>query len=114
MTPIDPPPGSAAVPDVLGATLGDPAPWPPDAEPPSGAYAASLGIDALWAAGPESANTAAPFAGARAFASVEALIASLADAPPFASVLVKGSRFMKMERVVGALEGVAAGDAHAA
>jgi murE/murF fusion protein len=79
-----------------------------------GAYAASLGIDALWAAGPESANTAAPFAGARAFASVEALIASLADAPPFASVLVKGSRFMKMERVVGALEGVAAGDAHAA
>ncbi|MDQ2735351.1 MAG: UDP-N-acetylmuramoyl-tripeptide--D-alanyl-D-alanine ligase [Pseudomonadota bacterium] len=79
-----------------------------------GAYAASLGIDALWAVGPESANTAAPFADARAFAGVEAVLASLGESPPFATVLVKGSRFMKMERVVAALEGVAAGDAHAA
>jgi UDP-N-acetylmuramoyl-tripeptide--D-alanyl-D-alanine ligase len=79
-----------------------------------GAYAQERGIDALWAAGAESANTAAPFAGARAFASVDALIGALDAAPAFATVLVKGSRFMRMERVVAALEGVAAGDAHAA
>jgi UDP-N-acetylmuramoyl-tripeptide--D-alanyl-D-alanine ligase len=79
-----------------------------------GAYAASLGIDALWAAGPESASTVAPFARARAFASVEALVAALGEAPPFASVLVKGSRFMRMERVVAALAGAPAGDPHAA
>jgi murE/murF fusion protein len=78
-----------------------------------GAYAASRGIEALWAVGPQSASTVEPCAEARAFASVEALIAALDAAPPFASVLVKGSRFMKMERVVAALAGVAAGDAHA-
>ena len=79
-----------------------------------GAYAAARAIDVLWAAGPESANTAASFAGARAFATVESLVAELGHAPEFASVLVKGSRFMAMERVVAALEGRAAGDAHAA
>jgi MurE/MurF fusion protein len=78
-----------------------------------GAHAAAQGIESLWAAGPESANTAAPFAGARAFADVEALVAALAGAPPFAAVLVKGSRFMRMERVVAALAGEARGDAHA-
>jgi UDP-N-acetylmuramyl pentapeptide synthase len=79
-----------------------------------GAYAKERGIDALWAAGAESANTAAPFEGARAFASVDELIGALDAAPAFATVLVKGSRFMRMERVVAALEGVAAGDAHVA
>ena len=79
-----------------------------------GAYAKQRGIDVLWAAGAESNNTAAPFAGARAFADAPALIAALNEAPPFASVLVKGSRFMGMERVVAALSGHAAGDAHAA
>jgi len=61
-----------------------------------------------------SASTAAPFAGARAFADVEALLGALGEAPPAASVLVKGSRFMRMERVVAALTGEPAGDAHAA
>ena len=42
-----------------------------------GAYAAACGIETMWAAGPESGNTVAPFAGARAFASVDALIAAL-------------------------------------
>ena len=42
-------------------------------------------------------------AGARHHASVEALIAGLPQAPAYASVLVKGSRFMRMERVVAAL-----------
>jgi murE/murF fusion protein len=79
-----------------------------------GAYAAARGIESLWAAGPQSAGTVEPFAGARAFASVEALLAALGSAPPFTSVLVKGSRFMQMERVVGALAGVAARDAHGA
>jgi len=79
-----------------------------------GAYAASRGIEVLWAAGPQSASTVEPFAGGRAFASVELLMVALGEAPPFASVLVKGSRFMKMERVVAVLSGEAAGDAHAA
>ena len=78
-----------------------------------GAYAKERGIDALWAAGAEAPNTTAPFAGARTFADAPALVAALADAPPFASVLVKGSRFMAMERVVAALSGQHGGDAHA-
>jgi len=44
VTSIDLPPGAAALPDVLGAVLGDPAPWPPGADPPSGAYAATLAL----------------------------------------------------------------------
>ncbi|HEV7574416.1 MAG TPA: UDP-N-acetylmuramyl-tripeptide synthetase [Caldimonas sp.] len=79
-----------------------------------GAYAKENGIESMWAAGAESANTAAPFAGARAFADAEALIAALGEAPAASSVLVKGSRFMRMERVVAALTGESAGDAHAA
>jgi UDP-N-acetylmuramoyl-tripeptide--D-alanyl-D-alanine ligase len=79
-----------------------------------GAYAKERGIEFLWAAGAESANTAAPFAGARAFADVDALIAALGEAPAAASALVKGSRFMRMERVVAALTGESPGDAHAA
>ncbi|MEO6364176.1 MAG: UDP-N-acetylmuramoyl-tripeptide--D-alanyl-D-alanine ligase, partial [Caldimonas sp.] len=79
-----------------------------------GAYARQCGIEQLWAAGPEAVNTVAPFAGGRRFDDAPALIAALAEALPFASVLVKGSRFMAMERVVAALEGTPAGDAHAA
>ena len=87
-----------------------------------GAFAAERGIDALWAAGPESASTITDFRGGRRFADAETLIAALGDAPAFASVLVKGSRFMAMERVVAALTGEApdrapggshAGGAHA-
>ena len=77
-----------------------------------GAYAHERGIESLWATGAESANTIAGFAGARAFLAVEELIAALGDAPEAASILIKGSRFMRMERVVAALAGDA-GDAHA-
>jgi UDP-N-acetylmuramoyl-tripeptide--D-alanyl-D-alanine ligase len=70
-----------------------------------GAFAAERGIESLWAAGPESASTVADFPGARRFADAPGLIAALGEAPPFASVLVKGSRFMQMERVVAALTG---------
>ena len=78
-----------------------------------GAYANERGIETLWAAGPESANTIAAFAGARAFADVESLVAALTAAPAAASVLVKGSRFMRMERVVAALAATEAGGADA-
>ena len=78
-----------------------------------GAYAKQRGIQAMWAVGAESASTVAAFAGARAFATVEALVVDLDEAPPFASVLIKGSRFMRMERVVAAFAPEPAGDAHA-
>jgi UDP-N-acetylmuramoyl-tripeptide--D-alanyl-D-alanine ligase len=78
-----------------------------------GAYARERGIEWLWAAGAESANTVAGFTGARAFATVEALLAALGEAPAAASLLVKGSRFMRMERVVAALAGNSPGDVHA-
>jgi UDP-N-acetylmuramoyl-tripeptide--D-alanyl-D-alanine ligase len=70
-----------------------------------GAYAHERGIESLWAAGAASASTVAEFAGARAFLAVEELVAALDEAPRAASILVKGSRFMRMERVVAALGG---------
>ena len=58
------------------------------------------GIEALWAAGDLSAHAAAD----RHFGTVAALLEVLrTDRPPAASILVKGSRFMRMERVVQAL-----------
>jgi UDP-N-acetylmuramoyl-tripeptide--D-alanyl-D-alanine ligase len=70
-----------------------------------GGYARSRGIEHLWCAGAASADAAAAYGpGARHFAAVEPLIAALAEAPDAASVLVKGSRFMRMERLVQALQ----------
>ncbi|WP_041642325.1 UDP-N-acetylmuramoyl-tripeptide--D-alanyl-D-alanine ligase [Azoarcus olearius] len=70
-----------------------------------GGYAKSKGIDGLYALGEASAIAVRNFGeGAHHFDSVEALVAALAprlDAD--AVVLVKGSRFMKMERVADAL-----------
>ena len=72
-----------------------------------GAHARARGIAILWCAGAASAHAAAAYgAGARHFARVEDLIAALPAAGESlgaASVLVKGSRFMRMERVVKAL-----------
>lgn len=77
-----------------------------------GAYAKAQGLDALWAAGTLSRHAADAFDGARHFDTVAALIAALgedqAGAPDAASVLVKGSRFMKTEQVVEALQRPAA------
>jgi UDP-N-acetylmuramoyl-tripeptide--D-alanyl-D-alanine ligase len=73
-----------------------------------GAWARQRGLDALWCVGPACA-TAATAAGpiARHFADVESARAVL-DAPgarpAAASVLVKGSRSMRMERLVQALQ----------
>jgi UDP-N-acetylmuramoyl-tripeptide--D-alanyl-D-alanine ligase len=80
-----------------------------------GAYARERGIDALWTAGAASAQAARAFGpAARHHDRVEALAAAAVSAPPpFASVVVKGSRFMRMERVVEALV-AADGGAHAA
>ena len=94
-----------------------------------GAYARSTGIAHFWAVGSACADAAAAYGpGARHFAEVPALIAALADGPagantgaltdsltnvltnaltgtpPCAAALVKGSRFMRMETVVAALQ----------
>jgi UDP-N-acetylmuramoyl-tripeptide--D-alanyl-D-alanine ligase len=68
-----------------------------------GAYAAERGIESLWTAGLLSTHASAAFHGARHFDDVAALLAAMAEAPACASVLVKGSRFMKMEQVVAQL-----------
>ena len=78
-----------------------------------GSYAQQRGIDAFWSAGPLCAHAAAAFAGARHFSDVAGLIAALPQAPECAAILVKGSRFMKMEQVVAALV-AETGAAHAA
>jgi murE/murF fusion protein len=65
-----------------------------------GGYARDHGIDALFTLGDASRAAAAEFgAKARACASVDEVVAALRGMRP-ASVLVKGSRFMHMERVV--------------
>jgi UDP-N-acetylmuramoyl-tripeptide--D-alanyl-D-alanine ligase len=70
-----------------------------------GAYAAVQGIDALLALGEATRDSVAAFgARGRHFAGVEALVEAVRGATAAGgSVLVKGSRFMRMERVVQAL-----------
>jgi UDP-N-acetylmuramoyl-tripeptide--D-alanyl-D-alanine ligase len=73
-----------------------------------GAYARERGLDALLALGEAAAGAVAAFgAGACHFGSAEALAAAArvqAAAPGGATLLVKGSRFMRLERVIRALE----------
>ena len=85
-----------------------------------GEYAAERGIETLYALGDLMRYTAAAFPGARHFANMDNLQAAcLRDAAQYRSILVKGSRFMRMENVIAALQTAAQaskkeGDAHVA
>ena len=70
----------------------------------AGEHAHASGIEHCFALGDLARHTQAVCPGARHFDSMEALLAALMDLlPQLGSVLVKGSRFMRMERVVEAL-----------
>jgi UDP-N-acetylmuramoyl-tripeptide--D-alanyl-D-alanine ligase len=69
-----------------------------------GSYAAERGIQALYTLGDLSVHASQVFGAPRHFADMDSLLAvAQAQVGQFQSVLVKGSRFMKMERVVQAL-----------
>jgi len=79
-----------------------------------GAYAAERGIEQLFALGAASEASAAAFGpGGRHFPDLDALLQALGETLDGRQhVLVKGSRFMRMERVVAALATTAVGEAH--
>src|SRR5438270_10522392 len=90
---------------VLG-DMGEVGPQGPEFHREIGAYAKSRGISRLLALGEAAAHAVDAFGqGARHFSDV----ASLAAAIDGRTVLVKGSRFMRMERVVAALTGAVEG-----
>jgi UDP-N-acetylmuramoyl-tripeptide--D-alanyl-D-alanine ligase len=69
-----------------------------------GDYARQRGIEQLWTVGELCVHAARAYgASARHFGSVDAMLAALGQAGAVRSVLVKGSKFMRMPRVVQAL-----------
>jgi UDP-N-acetylmuramoyl-tripeptide--D-alanyl-D-alanine ligase len=85
----------------------------------AGEQASSRGIDMLFTIGTQSANATSAFGSGRHFETMDELNAAvLAQLTQSASMLVKGSRFMKMERVIQCISGFAKenseGNAHAA
>ena len=95
---------------VLG-DMGEVGEQGPDFHLEVGRYAAERGIGALYALGEQTVHAVAGFGtGARHFATIEELIKAVrAGLRRDAKLLVKGSRFMRMERVVAALTGNADG-----
>jgi UDP-N-acetylmuramoyl-tripeptide--D-alanyl-D-alanine ligase len=83
-----------------------------------GSYAAERGIDALYTLGDLSVHANQAFGRGKHFADMASLQTEVAARwTDFASIVVKGSRFMKMERVVETLvqqEETEKGEAHAA
>ena len=80
-----------------------------------GAYAKARAIEHLWTVGAQSEAAATVHGAGRHFAAMPALLAELGEAPAAASIVVKGSRFMRMEQVVAALQSILiAGARHAA
>lgn len=70
----------------------------------AGSLARAGGIDMLFTLGEQSEKASAAFGAGRHFSTMETLMAAvLAELSGSASVLVKGSRFMKMERVIQAI-----------
>lgn len=75
----------------------------------AGRYAKAKGIEHVLTLGEMAQVAANAFEGAQHFATAESLIDTLLDVlPRLRSVLVKGSRFMRMERVVEAMVGLVA------
>jgi UDP-N-acetylmuramyl pentapeptide synthase len=89
---------------VLG-DMGEVGEQGPDFHLEVGRYAAEKGVQRLYALGEQTVHAVAGFGtGARHFASIEELIKAVrAASARDATLLVKGSRFMRMERVVAAL-----------
>jgi UDP-N-acetylmuramoyl-tripeptide--D-alanyl-D-alanine ligase len=85
----------------------------------AGEQARASGIEMLFTIGAQSAKAHAAFGSGRHFETMDELNAAvIAQLPQSASVLVKGSRFMKMERVIQCISAFAKannqGNAHAA
>jgi UDP-N-acetylmuramoyl-tripeptide--D-alanyl-D-alanine ligase len=101
---------------VLG-DMGELGAFAAEAHAEVGEYARAQGIERLYACGTLMQRAAGSFgAGAQWFADVEsltgALRAALAHAGPAVRLLIKGSRFNRLERVVNALTGETGGGAH--
>ena len=76
----------------------------PEYHEEAGRFARECGVQMLFATGPQSERAASSFGKGRHFVDIDRLNAAVRVAMPgLGSVLVKGSRFMKMERVVQAI-----------
>ncbi|HMT64832.1 MAG TPA: UDP-N-acetylmuramoylalanyl-D-glutamyl-2, 6-diaminopimelate--D-alanyl-D-alanine ligase, partial [Ottowia sp.] len=79
-----------------------------------GVYARQRGVERLLAHGPLAIHAAMAFGGGRHFDDITSLIDAVrTHLPQCATVAVKGSRFMRMERVVEALMASTRGEAEA-
>ncbi|OGA20638.1 MAG: UDP-N-acetylmuramoyl-tripeptide--D-alanyl-D-alanine ligase [Betaproteobacteria bacterium RIFCSPLOWO2_02_FULL_67_26] len=89
---------------VLG-DMGELGPGAPELHAEVGEFARGKGVGRLYTLGELSAHATRAFgAGARHFTRIEDLLAAVENAlAPGVTVLIKGSRFMRMERVVSAL-----------